>query len=264
MKSKLQELQGVWNVVAVEIEGRSMPAGGAQIVVKDDYFTSMGIGATYEGKFVLDVSSSPFAIDMNFTAGPEKGNTNRGIFELAGDTWRLCLNMTGGQRPSDFTTGPNSGLALETLQRTKARARIKTTKTLQPAEPLASDFPTEPVPELEGEWAMVSCAYDGEQLEPSFVSSCRRIAKGNETATIMGKQLLIKARFSVDRSRQPNTIDYLLTAGPGAGQKQFGIFELKGGKLTVSFSHPGMPRPADFSFTRGDGHTVTAWRRIKN
>jgi uncharacterized protein (TIGR03067 family) len=264
MKSKLRELQGVWHVAVVEIEGRSMPAGGAQIVVMGDNFTSLGMGATYEGKFVLDVSTSPFAIDMSFTAGPEKGNTNRGIFELAGDTWRLCLNMTGGQRPNEFATRPNSGLALETLQRAKARARIKATKTPQPAEPIAADFPSEPVPELEGEWAMVSCAYDGEQLEPSFVSSCRRIAKGNETATFMGKQLLMKARFRVDRSKQPNTIDYLLTAGPAAGQTQLGIFDLKGGKLTVSFSNPGMPRPADFSFTRGDGHTVTAWRRIKN
>ena len=111
---------------------------------------------------------------------------------------------------------------------------------------------------------MVSCAYDGELLEPSFVSSCRRITKGNETATFMGKQQLMKARFSVDRSKQPNTIDYVLTAGPASGQTQLGIFELKGGKLTISFSNPGGPRPADFSFTRGDGHTVTAWRRIKS
>jgi len=263
MKSELQKLQGVWNVVALEVEGRSMTAAGAQIVVKGDHFTSLGMGAIHEGTFVLDVSSSPFAIDMNFTFGPEAGNTNRGIFELAADTWRLCLNMTGKQRPSEFATGPNSGLALETLQRAKTRARSKAEKAQQPAESIVADFPCEPVPELEGEWAMVSCAYDGEQLEPSFVSSCRRIAKGNETATYMGNRLLMKARFSVDRTKQPNTIDYLLAAGSMAGRKQFGIFELKGGKLTVSFSNPGLPRPVDFSFTRGDGHTVTAWRRIK-
>jgi hypothetical protein len=70
------------------------------------------------------------------------------------------------------------------------------------------------------------------------------------------------SKYSIDRSPQPNTIDYLLTHGAAAGQKQIGIFELKGDSLKVSFAKPGQPRPSDFSSAAVDGRTVTVWQRV--
>jgi len=224
------------------------------------------MGATYEGKLTVDAGSKPCAIDMKFTKGPEKGNTNRGIFELEGDRWRLCLQMTGKERPTRFGTRPGAGLALETLERTKPRPKASATvprsRRQTPAAP--ADFPSEPVPELEGEWAMTACSHSGQALKPEFLKWGKRVAKGNETTVFMGKQVILKARYSIDRHPQPNTIDYFLTQGPAAGQKQLGIFELQGESLTVSFAKPGQPRPADFSSTAGDGRTVTTWKRLNS
>src|SRR5690349_19137852 len=109
MPPDLELLQGVWVVSSLDMEGRSMPAGmlaDARITVKEDRFTSTGMGAEYSGKIELDPLQSPRQIDMKFDAGPEAGNINRGIYELAGDTWKLCLATSGTVRPADFTAAP--------------------------------------------------------------------------------------------------------------------------------------------------------------
>ena len=111
--SVLDRLQGIWYVAELEIEGNPVPPGEAQIVVKGDRFTSVGMGAVYQGKIIVDESQEPAAIDMKFTKGTEKGNTNRGIFEFQGDSWRLCLQTTGKDCPATFATAHGTGLALE-------------------------------------------------------------------------------------------------------------------------------------------------------
>ena len=246
---KKDVLQGAWNVVTLEVNGQKMPAGAAQVVVKGSRFTTTGMGATYRGTLRVDTKVTPHTLDMVFTAGPEKGNTNRGIFEIDGDTWKLCLNMTGGARPTAFATKPGSGLALETLQRQKAIRRASAAP-----RPVLT-----PVPELGGEWSMVSMVNDGRALPAEFVKMGKRVAIGNTVTVSMGGKVVMKADFTVDRSQQPNHIDYWLKDG----QTQQGVFELKGQELRVIFAAPGKSRPADFSTASGDGKTRTVWKLRK-
>lgn len=257
MTTDLKKLQGIWNIVALEVEGQKMPTGDARVVVKGGRFTSLSMGATYEGELVVDTSESPNTFDLKFTAGPEKGNVNRGIFELDGDTWRICLNLTGKDRPKKFATWTGSGLALETLQRARTH-RAKSTPASRAKEP-DRPFHLEPAPELEGEWAMVSCVSSGQTLDKQFVKMGKRVARGNEITVTMGPQVILKAKFTVDRSPNPMTIDYVLTSR----QFQYGIYELEGESLKVNFSAPGEERPADFNSAAGDGRTLTQWRRVK-
>jgi len=251
MKSELGKLQGTWEVLTLEMEGRKMPAGG-HIVVKGKRFTSLSMGATYEGTIAIGGTGTPWTLDLKFTAGPEKGNTNRGIFEFVGETWRLCLNLTGKDRPKEFATWPNSDLALETLRHVE--------KVVAPPETKSkSSLPLEPAPELEGEWAMISCVSSGEALEECFVKLGRRKAKGNEIAVLMAGNVIMQANFTVDRSQTPATIDYVLKDG----RSQLGIYELDGQTLRVNFSSPGQPRPTRFTSSVGDGRTLTTWRLLK-
>src|ERR1039457_1552296 len=88
MREDLDLLQGSWTVTALEVDGQEMPAAmlaNARIAIEGDRFTSTGMEAVYRGKIELDASTSPRRIDMKFDAGPEKGNTNPGIYELDGD-----------------------------------------------------------------------------------------------------------------------------------------------------------------------------------
>ena len=102
------------------MDGQTIPAAaldGARITIQGGRFVSSGMGAAYEGTIALDAAKTPKTIDMKFTAGPEQGNTNLGIYEIDQDAWRLCLATRGTERPKTFATQPGTGLAMEILKR---------------------------------------------------------------------------------------------------------------------------------------------------
>src|SRR5690242_2545166 len=251
MNQEIEKLQGTWSIVALEVDGRKMPADavtGSKILVKGDSFSTISMGATYEGTLEVDAAKSPRTLNMKFSDGPEKGNTNFAIYELDGDTWTICINMPGKNRPKKFATSPGSGHALETLKRGKDAA--VTTAPL--------NVNLEPVPELEGEWRMVSCVRDGYPLEPMLLKSGKRIGKGSETTTLFGNQVFMKARYAVDRTKKPKTIDFFLADG----QTQQGIYEMEGANFKVCFAAPGQPRPTEYKSVQGDGRTLTVWKPV--
>jgi uncharacterized protein (TIGR03067 family) len=272
MKTDLERLQGTWNIVALEMDGQKMPSEGASIAIKGKRFTTTAMGATYNGMVDVDESKSPKTFDLKFTAGPEKGNTSLGIYELDKDTWKICLTLTGKKRPQKFATAPGSGFALETLQRdTSASSKRKGQKAGAPkraASTKAVQAPrnlgdAQPVPELEGEWVMVSCVMAGQPLDEGYLKFGKRVARGNEVTVFMAGQVILKARFTADRAKEPKTMDYVLLHGPSNGKMQYSIYALKGKTLKVCSSAPGQARPADFSSIKGDGRTLTVWKLVK-
>lgn len=114
-------LQGIWEFQSLEIEGKKLPLEtfkSSRIEIDGNRFTST-MGVIYKGTIKIDAARKPKTIDMTFTEGPEKGNTARGIYELTGDTWKLCLPLGVQERPREFATRPGSGLALESLTKRK-------------------------------------------------------------------------------------------------------------------------------------------------
>ena len=111
MKTDIEMLQGVWKVLSLEIEGRTISGatlGGATIAIQGHQFTSVGMGAHYGGIIEVDATHNPNTFNMNFTSGPEKGNVNLGIYELNGDSWRICLATRGTTRPQEFVATPGA------------------------------------------------------------------------------------------------------------------------------------------------------------
>jgi len=85
MRVDLDLIQGTWAVAELEMEGQTISGGmlsNARVEVTGNRFSSLGMGAVYEGTLTLDDSANPHQLDMKFDAGPEKGNTNLGIYEL--------------------------------------------------------------------------------------------------------------------------------------------------------------------------------------
>jgi len=120
MKSDLETLQGRWKIVSLELDGSVFPEAAltdASIAIQGNEFISSGMGSEYRGTLEVDAAASPKSLTMHFTAGPEKGNVNLGIYELAGDSWRICLATRGNTRPQQFATVPGTGIALEVLKR---------------------------------------------------------------------------------------------------------------------------------------------------
>jgi uncharacterized protein (TIGR03067 family) len=165
--------------------------------------------------------ADPPQIDMKFDAGPEKGNTNLGIYKIDGDTWKLCLATRGLVRPTRFAATPGSGFALETLTRGSAKA------TPSVKAKRAASGSRAPATELEGDWQMVSCVTDGTPMEQSAVEWVKRLTVGNQVSVHAGPQVIMKMTFTHDPSKSPKTIDYVHTAGANKGKTQLGIYELQ-------------------------------------
>jgi uncharacterized protein (TIGR03067 family) len=115
--------------------------------------------------------------------------------------------------------------------------------------------------QLQGEWTMVSGEIDGQALPAEFVKTGKRTATGDEVTIVIGGRVFFKAKFSVDPTQTPKTIDYAMTEGPTKGKKQLGIYELKGDTVKFCFGAPGGERPKEFTTTPGSGRTLSVWQR---
>ena len=248
MAGDLDRLQGTWSIVSLEMDGQKMSGGGGQIVVRGNRFTTIAMGASYEGTLVVRETGAPKSFDLLFEEGPEKGNTSLGIYELEGDTWKICLTTRGNQRPKKFAAPPGTGIALETLQRGTA-AEV----------PAAGEAPAATVSRtaggIDGEWIPLSVVIDGKPLEKSLLKYGKRTATASEVTVKFGPQVMVQAQYSVDRSQTPMTMDYLLARG----RTQYGIWSLEDDRLTTCFGAAGKARPTEFASMPGDGRTLTVW-----
>jgi RNA polymerase sigma-70 factor (ECF subfamily) len=252
-KAEVAKLQGTWKIVTMEIDGNKTPDNAVpetRMILKNDTFGMVSLGATlYRGNYKIDVSRTPKTLDIEFTEGPEKGNTALAIYELDGDNWKICLTVGAKERPKDFATKASSGLALETLRREPAE---------DPAEMLKKELAL-----LDGEWTMVSVTADGQAMPEAIAKTGKRVAHGNETTVTIAGQLVMKATFTIDPTKKPKTIDYTMTDGPTKGQKQYGIYEIDGDTVLVCFAPPGKDRPTEFVSKPGDGRALTVWKMAK-
>src|SRR5438552_13250614 len=101
--------------------------------------------------------------------------------------------------------------------------------------------------QLQGEWSMVSGSADGTAMPDAMRGTAKRVCKGDETTVTVGSQLIMKAKFTIDPSRKPKTIDYQMIDGPTKGKKQLGIYEVTGDTAKFCFGPPGAERPTDFT-----------------
>jgi uncharacterized protein (TIGR03067 family) len=122
-KKDLDAMQGVWQVVSLEIDGKALPEDqfkAFKLTIKGDKGSHPGDdGKTEEATLKLDASKKPKTIDIMPLTGSDKGKTIRGIYSLEGDTLKVCANHNGDARPTEFKGGKD--IVLFTMKREKAK-----------------------------------------------------------------------------------------------------------------------------------------------
>jgi uncharacterized protein (TIGR03067 family) len=119
-KKELDDLQGDWLLVSAMRDGKDMPQDMVKALknaIKGDQFTITCDGKTLEeGTLKLDTTKKPKQIDMAIGEGKP---TVLGIYQLTGDSYRLCYARPGKDRPKEFSAREGTGCTLSVWQRAK-------------------------------------------------------------------------------------------------------------------------------------------------
>ena len=118
-----KSLQGTWLPTAAELSENPFDEATLKtmkLVVEGDKYTVTVGKAIDKGTIKIDPAAKPKTMDIIGTDGPNKGKTFLTIYELNGDTLRVCYDLTGKVRPSEFKTKKGELLFLATYKRTKS------------------------------------------------------------------------------------------------------------------------------------------------
>ena len=116
-----KNIQGTWLPVKGEIGGAPMKDETLKII-------SMKLeGGKYEvkaenldkGTYTIDPSAKPKTIDVSGVEGPNAGKKLLAIYELQGDTLRICYGLGGSPRPTEFKSPAGTPTFLVTYERKK-------------------------------------------------------------------------------------------------------------------------------------------------
>jgi uncharacterized protein (TIGR03067 family) len=121
-KSDAEALKGQWLMTKATVNGapNSRQAGRVRyffdntssFIISNDYVV------TVEGDFTIDSTKSPKSIDL-VSGSPEAQNRWSGIYELDGDTLKVCLFSNSTHRPETFESKRGTGAFLYVFKRVK-------------------------------------------------------------------------------------------------------------------------------------------------
>jgi uncharacterized protein (TIGR03067 family) len=122
-KKDAEKIQGTWTILSMERGGEKGPEDeikNTKVVIADGLITIEEFKKPRKEEkatFKLDPAKNPKTIDIT----PERGKEGvaLGIYELKGDTLKLCFTKPGGTRPREFASKAGTEQMLIVLQRDK-------------------------------------------------------------------------------------------------------------------------------------------------
>jgi uncharacterized protein (TIGR03067 family) len=115
-------VQGSWTPAQAELGGQPMT---------DDILKNISLkldNGKYEvfvgdkpdrGTYTIDSTTKPKSMTVTGTEGPNNGKTFPAIYEFKGDTLRICYDLSGAKRPTEFKSVAGTNLYLVTYSRKK-------------------------------------------------------------------------------------------------------------------------------------------------
>ena|SRR5438445_6060027 len=123
VEKEFKKFHGVWTFESVEAGGKKAPADelkGLTVTFAGAKFTvKKGDEVIQAGTQKLDPSKSPKTIDVMMTEGLKKGAVMLGIYEIDGDTLRVCFDEEGKKRPTEFKSAAGSETFVNVHKRAK-------------------------------------------------------------------------------------------------------------------------------------------------
>jgi uncharacterized protein (TIGR03067 family) len=123
LEKEIKKFQGAWTFESSVTGGKELAAGdlkGLVLIFEGDKHTvKKGDEVIQVGTQKLDPSKSPKTIDVTMTEGPSKGTVMLGIYEIDGDTLKVCFDAEGKKRPTEFRSAAGSQIFVNVHKRVK-------------------------------------------------------------------------------------------------------------------------------------------------
>lgn len=250
VKKDLAELKGTWAIISAERDGKTVTDktvtltfdGAGRATVKK------GDAVLFKGTSNIDPTKKPKTYDVTEDSeGVTKGKTFPGIYELNGDTLRICSVVPEMDRPTEFASKPGRGYFLRVYQRQK-------NASASPVDAINSDA----AKALQGFWRGESVTRNGKPAG----------ADKNVWFKFVGNQVTLKVdgpetecMFRVDAGRTPKHLDFIPTEKTrGLVERKLlpAVYELNGDELRIAIPHSD-DRPTELK--RQAGRTLITLRK---
>jgi uncharacterized protein (TIGR03067 family) len=123
LEKEARKFQGTWTFESIEAGGQKLPAdqlkGLILIFEGDKHTVKKGDEVIQVGTQKIDASKSPKTIDVTMTEGPHKGTVMLGVYEIDGDTLKVCFDSAGKKRPTEFKSEPGTETFVNVHKRVK-------------------------------------------------------------------------------------------------------------------------------------------------
>ena len=112
LEKEVKKFQGAWTFESSETGGEKLPVGELRALILTfeglKHTVKKGDDVIQVGTQKLDPSKSPKTIDVTLTEGLNKGTVLLGIYEIDGDTLKVCFDPQGKKRPTEFKSAAGS------------------------------------------------------------------------------------------------------------------------------------------------------------
>ncbi|HTI70431.1 MAG TPA: TIGR03067 domain-containing protein [Candidatus Limnocylindria bacterium] len=119
-----KELEGLWKPSVAELGGQPMPEAVLKVISlkmeKGQYQVLVG-NSPDKGTYTIDPTAKPRGITVKGVEGANQGKTFPAIYELDGDTLRICYDLSGAKRPTEFKSPAGTKLYLVTYKRSPTK-----------------------------------------------------------------------------------------------------------------------------------------------
>ena len=122
IQKEIKKLNGTWVVTSFTMDGNKVPEDDVakfKLVLEGKKYTlKQEDNVVSKGTTKIDPSKKPKTIDIS-PEGDGEGSTWPGIYEIDGDSYKVCYNAGGKDRPAKFAAESGSGFNLIVFKRAK-------------------------------------------------------------------------------------------------------------------------------------------------
>jgi uncharacterized protein (TIGR03067 family) len=124
------------------------------------------------------------------------------------------------------------------------------------------DAVKEEMARLEGSYSCVSLETGNEKGDPARIKKLKLVVKDKMWTVYIDDTVSTSAKFTIDPTKKPKTIDMTGTMGGDKGKKYLGIYELKGDELKLCIGDT-KSRPKTFGAKKGYERQLEVWKKLK-